>query len=225
MSRLIWDKKDYDVGLDRGVLYPDGGLGVVWNGLSSVQETPSSEEKTRYIDGVKTYRNRGRESFSGTIEAFTFPNPFPKRFGMSYRVKDKIHILYNVLVSPTGHDYRQLEIDPFSWSFSTKPVPIPGARISSHLIVDGSKAYSWTLSALEDILYGSESTSARLPLPDEVLNIFDINSILKVTDNGDGSFTVEGPDDVIVMLDSTTFQITWPSAVFIDEDSYTISSL
>jgi hypothetical protein len=200
--------------------------GVAWNGLSSIQESPSSEEQTRYIDGVKTHLRRGRDSFSGTIEAFTYPEPFPESFGMSYRVKDKIHILYNVLLGPSSFNYRQLDTEPFSWSFTTKPVAIiPSVRMSSHLIVDGSKAYSWTLAALEEVLYGSDSQTSRLPLPQEILNIFDINSILKVTDHGDGSFTVEGPDDVVVMLDLTTFQITWPSAVFIDEESYTISSL
>lgn len=225
ISRLTWDKRDYEAGLDRGVLYPKDGPGVAWNGLTSVQESPSSDTQTRYIDGVKTRVRQSPEVFSGAIEAFTYPEPFPKSFGLCYRVKDKIHLVYNVLVGPTGFNYQQLDTEPFSWDFSTKPIPVPGAEMSAHIVVDGSKAYSWTLSNLEDILYGSDSESPRLPLPEEVLNIFDINSILKVTDNGDGSFTVEGPDDVIQMLDSTTFQIDWPSAVYIDEVSYTLSSL
>lgn len=224
MARLVWDGRNYDTGLDRGVLYPTASPGVPWNGLTSVQDSPSSDIQVRYLDGVKTYRQL-QTTFAGTIEAFTYPEPLPKTFGMSYRVKDKIHIVYNVTLGPANINYRQLDTDPFSWSFSTKPVPVPGAKISSHLIVDGAKAYSWTLSALEDILYGSDANHPRLPLPDEVLNVFDINSILKVTDHGDGTFTVDGPDDVVIMLDATTFQITWPSAVYIDEDTYTISSL
>lgn len=225
ISRLTWNKRDYEAGLDRGVLYPKDGPGVAWNGLTSVQESPSSDTQTRYIDGVKTRVRQGLEIFSGTIEAFTYPNPFPKTFGLSYRVKDKIHLVYNVLLEPTGFNYQQSDTEPFSWGFSTKPIPVPGVAMSARLVVDGSKAYSWTLAVLEDILYGSDSGSPRLPLPQEVLDIFDVNSILKVTDNGDGSFTVEGPDDVIQMLDQTTFQITWTSAVYIDEDSYTLSSL
>lgn len=239
MSRLIWDKQDYEAGLDRGVFYSQDGSGEAWNGLTSVKESSSdSDEQAHYIDGVKTHRRRRLEDFSGTIEAFTYPDSFyedmltqrrPKSFGLSYRVKSgddyKIHLVYNALISPGGFSYKPFEAESFSWEFSTKPLPIPGGRlISAHLIVDTSKAYPWTVTAFENVLYGSESDVARLPFPSEVLDIFDVNSILKVTDNGDGSFTVEGPDDVIQMIDPTTFQITWPSAVYIDEDSYTLSS-
>jgi len=47
---------------------------------------------------------------------------------------------------------------------------------------------------------------------------------MTVTDNGDGTFTVEAPYDVIRMLDSETFEITSNNAVFIDDDTYTLSS-
>lgn len=235
MARLVWDERDYDTGLDRGVFYPPRGIGEAWNGLTSVQESPSdTDERTVYIDGIKAKRTQRVGEFSGSIEAFTYPHSFfedvlsqrrQKGFGLTYRVKDKIHLVYNVLAGPSSFNYQQSDSEPFSWSFTTMPIPVPGARMSAHLIVDATKAYSWTVTSLEDVLYGTESTTPRLPLPEEVLNIFDINSILKVTDNGDGSFTVEGPDDVIQMLDPTTFQITWPSAVYIDGESYTLTSL
>ena len=234
MTRLIWEDRGYEAGLDRGVFYPPNGVGEAWNGLTAVRESFDAEEQTRYIDGVKSRRARRTGEFSGTIQAFTYPDSFfddvlvqrrPKTFGLSYRVKDKIHLVYNVLVGPTSLNAQQTDTEPFSWDFTTLAIPIPDARMSAHLIVDEDKAYSWTLAAFEDILYGSESTSPRLPLPEEVLAIFDANSILKVIDNGDGSFTVEGPDDVIRMLDATTFEIDWPSAVYIDENSYILSSL
>lgn len=234
ISRLTWDDRDYEAGLERGVFYPRNGPGEAWNGLTSVQESSDEDEQVRYIDGIKSRRHRRMGEFSGTIEAFTYPDSFfenvltqrrQQGFGLSYRVKDKIHLVYNILVGPTSFDARYLDTEPFSWSFTTAPVQVPGARLSSHLVIDTVKAYPATVAALEDLLYGSDSISPQLPSPEEVLNVFDINSILKVTDNGDGSFTVEGPDDVIQMLDPTTFQITWPSAVYIDEDSYSISSL
>lgn len=113
----------------------------------------------------------------------------------------------------------------YSWLLSTIPVPLPEGGATSHLIVDPGLAYPSAVSSLEDILYGTDTTEARLPTPSEVLDVFEINSILRVVDNGDGSFTVTGPDDAITMVDSTTFQITWPSAVFIDSITYTIHSL
>lgn len=238
ITKLSWDNRNYESGLDRGVFYPKDGPGEAWNGLTSVNESPSSNEQTRYIDGVKTHYHHRSEDFSGTIETFSYPKSFYENvltqnrcesFGLSYRVDSdggyKIHLVYNVVVSPTSFDYRQSDTDSFSWVFTTRPLPIPGVRLSAHLIIDTSKAYSWTVAVLEDILYGSETEAARLPLPEEVLDIFEANSILQVIDHGDGTFTVNGPNSAIQMLDTTTFQITWPSAVYIDAVSYTISSL
>lgn len=237
---MTWDEgSPYETGVDRGVFYPNDGPAEPWNGLSSVKETPSSDTNTRYIDGVKTYIRHKPEDFSGTIEAFSHPESFyemvllqnrKKNFGLSYRVKNgddyKIHLIYNVLVMPSSFDYRQMtETDPFSWVLTTKPVAIPGAKASSHVVIDTSKANPQTVSSFEDILYGNEVEEARLPSPYEIVDIFEANSILLVVDHGDGSFTVTGPDEAIQMIDPTTFQISWPSVIYVDEVRYTISSM
>lgn len=231
ITRLTWDKiRDYELGLDRGVLYPTNGPGEPWNGLTSVTESLIDvDTQIGYLDGVKTNRRSRVGDFSGTIEAFTYPEPFPKTFGLSYRVNSamgyKIHLVYNVLVTPSSFNYQQSDTDSFSWDFTTKPIPIPDARLSAHLVVDGSQAYSWAVSALEEILYGNSIQEARLPLPAEVIDLFEVNSIVRVIDNGDGTFTVSGPDSIVKMVDETSFQINWPSAVYIDEATYTITSL
>lgn len=242
MTKLVWDDIDsrrYETGVDRGVYYPKDGSGEVWNGLTSVQESPSdSDEKPRYIDGIKVRSRRGLGEFSGSIEAFTYPPSFGDHlvmhqrrnvFDMSYRVmtKDfyKIHLVYNVLVSPTNDSYQHEEVSPFSWDFTTRPVAIPGSNLSAHLVIDTAKAYPETVTALEELLYGYDLGIAHMPTPDEVLTVFEENSLLRVIDNGDGSFTVTGPDSAILMIDATTFEITWDSAVMIDAVSYTISSL
>jgi hypothetical protein len=235
MTRLIWDARDHDIGLERGVLYLPNASGVAWSGLTSVNETPSnSGEQTRYIDGVMTDSHRRRDDFSGVIEAFTYPDSFfddvltqrrQPQFGLSYRTQNEIHLVYNMLVAPSSFNYQQMDTQSFSWAFTTTPIPIPGARSCAHLIVNAAKAYSWTVSALEDILYGSDSVSSRLPLPLEVLDIFESNSILRVVDNGDGTATITGPDEAIQALDATTYQITWPSVIQLDPVTYKISSL
>lgn len=252
MTRLEWGEnsdRSYDVGVDQGVLYPTSGFGVAWNGLVSVKEDSSeSESESYYIDGVK-YINRQRLGrFSATIEAFTYPYEFEeydgsldlltaqsrKSFDFSYRTRIgtsgyKIHLVYNAVVSPTTKDYASvsdtIEADLFTWEISTRPIPIPGVRPSAHVIIDTTKAHPWTVIELEDILYGNETTEPSLPSIDEVIAIFEGNAVLIVTDHGDGSFTVTGPESAIQMIDATTFQITWDSAVFIDTVSYTISSL
>lgn len=234
MTRLRWEDRNFEAGVDKGVFYPPDGPGEPWNGLVSVQETsPDWNGKVRYLDGQKTERP-GKEEFAGVIQAYTYPDSFHailltrrrhRTFGLSYRTKGKIHLVYNVLITPTNVVYLQDEGDPFNWGFTTTPVLVPGTRPSAHIVIDTGRTYAWTLEALEKVLYGSDEGNARLPLPQEVFDIFEQNSILKVTDNGDGTFTVEGPDSAIQMLDATTFQITWPSAIYIDEDTYTISSL
>lgn len=239
MTRLTWEDRNYSAGVDRGVFYPQNGPGEPWNGLVSVQElAPEMNGRNRYLDGEKNRQSLGQEEFSGVIQAFTYPDSFyavlltrkrTKTFGLSYRVNTqsgyKIHLVYNVLITPSTTIYLQDEAEPFNWGFTTIPVPVPGVRKSSHVVIDAAKTYSWTLAALENIIYGSDSAQPRLPMPEEIFNIFEDNSILKVTDNGDGTFTVDGPDSAIQMLDATTFEITWPSAVYLDPVTYTISSL
>jgi hypothetical protein len=47
----------------------------------------------------------------------------------------------------------------------------------------------------------------------------------EVTDNGDGTWTAVGDASYISMISADTFQITSSTAVPIDADTYTLSSL
>lgn len=47
---------------------------------------------------------------------------------------------------------------------------------------------------------------------------------IDITDNGDGTWTAEGPDELITMLDPTTFQIEGAAAEFLDADTYQIQT-
>lgn len=80
MSRLLWDKagdRRFEGGVDRGVLFTTGGLGVAWNGLTSVKEGPSGGETSGYyLDGLRYLNIQSREEMTGTIEAFTYPDEF-----------------------------------------------------------------------------------------------------------------------------------------------------
>lgn len=85
MTRLEWDKvgeRLYETGVDHGVLYPrdDAGeypLGVPWNGLTTVTESPTGAEATpQYADNIKYVNLVSAEEWGGTIEAFTYPDEF-----------------------------------------------------------------------------------------------------------------------------------------------------
>lgn len=159
-------------------------------------------------------------------------------FGLSYRTKVgndvtddlgyKIHLVYNALASPTSRSNKTLgeSNDPtdFSWSITTRPPAITAYKPMAHVVIDSRSTDPSILSLVEDVLYGTDTDPARIPAFAELIDIFDTISSLTIVDNGDGTWTATAPFDVIRMLDSTTFAITASTAVFIDDDSYTISS-
>lgn len=244
MTRLTWGERPYEVGVDRGVCYTPGGIGESWNGLTNVEESPSESSETRYQDGIKLPNRKTSESFSATIEAFTYPPSFEERLGLSgglisrrrqgffdfsYRIMTesgyKIHLVYNALATPTSYSYQQNDASPFSWDVTTRPRYMPSALPSAHIVVDSSLAYETVITQLEDILYGNDAFEPRMPTPEEVYAIFEENSILRVIDLGAGVFRITGPDDAVITLDANTSRVTWPSVIQLDTDTYSISSL
>lgn len=242
--RVVWaDAHLYSQGVSNGVLYPQNSPGVPWNGLVSVSEAGDSAPTARYFDGLKYTDEFKLGTYAGTISAFTYPDEFepcigldngitaqPRQsFGFTYRDTREIHLVYDATVSPSSDQYVSLadSISPvaFAWDFSTFPVEIPFGRPTSHLVVVTDFADVEALAALEDILYGDDSNNPSLPDPATVYELFESNTLLRITDNGDGTWTADGPDSAITMLDSSTFQIDWPSALFIDAGSYQIYSL
>lgn len=85
MSKIIWDNTGehlYETGVDHGVLYiqdKNGAypMGVAWNGLTAVTESPSGAESTPlYADNIKYLNLVSAEEFGATIEAYTYPVEF-----------------------------------------------------------------------------------------------------------------------------------------------------
>lgn len=140
----------------------------------------------------------------------------------------KIHIVYNALASPSTRDHKTRtdtgSLDDFSWKITTCPPAITGYTRTSHFIVDSRFTDPSVMSAIEDKLYGTDTDAPALPTVDELIAFYDVIAGLVITDNGDGTWTATAPNDVIRMLDDTTFEITSSTANFIDADSYTISS-
>ncbi len=115
MAALVWDKESerlYETGVDHGVLYVKDsngnyGTGVVWNGLTAVNESPEGgEPNPLWADNIKYLNLMSAEEFGGSIEAYTYPDEFMecdgtkqlvagvyvgqqsrKEFGLCYRTK------------------------------------------------------------------------------------------------------------------------------------------
>lgn len=115
-----------------------------------------------------------------------------KIFGLSYRTilgndvdsNDygyKLHLVYGCLASVSEKGYTSVNDSPepiaMSWEFSTTPVEITqtieGKKLkpTAILTLDSTKVDAGKMKALEEILYGSEETEPRLPLPDEVITL------------------------------------------------------
>lgn len=158
MSKLEWDKagnRKYENGVDHGVLYTKKTVGdttkwvgVAWDGLTSVAESPEGGDKTDlWADNIKYGSMRAYESFGGTIEAYTYPNEFAKcngevslvegvtigqqdreMFRFSYRSNQgsdesdnigyKIHLVYNATCSPSERTFETINDSPDAITFS-----------------------------------------------------------------------------------------------------------
>ena len=166
MAKLTWDgagERRFETGVDHGVLYvaaENGGWerGVAWNGLTAVTESPSGAEPNKqYADNIVYLNLVSAEEFSGTIEAFTYPNEFApcdglaepadgltigqqerKSFSLAYRTKVgndlqgqnygyKIHLVYGLTAAPSEKAYQTVNDSPEAITFSWEVSSIPVA--------------------------------------------------------------------------------------------------
>lgn len=115
-----------------------------------------------------------------------------KRFGFSYRSKIgstfneeegyKINLVYGATSSPSEKARNTVNESPeaatFTFEFSTVPIVVEGFRPIAHLVIDSTKVDKDALIEFEKVLYGTDGadgnpgTDARLPLPEEVAEMF-----------------------------------------------------
>lgn len=122
------------------------------------------------------------------VEGVAIGQQSRKTFGMSYVTTvgndiqnnsygRKIHLIYGALASPSEKGYATINDSPeaitFSWELKTTPVAVSGFKPTASLVIDSTKVSEEGMKAIEDVLYGTESTEARLPLPDEVKSIIE----------------------------------------------------
>lgn len=219
--KLEWNavgEKKYETGVKNGVLYvfdqvsdsnkAGYGAGVVWNGLTQVNETPSGAEKTSlWADDGKYINLVSAEEFGCTIECYAYPDEFMecdgsatvsgiagmiagqqdrKTFGFSYvttmgndtksnQYGEKLHIVYGCLAAPSEKSYSTVNDSPeavtFSYDISTTPINVSGLKPTSLITIDSTKVGAAAYKAVQEALYGTESTDAKLPTPDEIAAI------------------------------------------------------
>lgn len=164
-----------------------------------------------------------------------------KSFNLSYRTRIgndiegiehgyKIHILYNIIATPDSVGFTTLTdsgVQPieFSWSLTGIPVKINKFRPAVHISLDSTKTEPYIIQILEDKLYGTETTVPSLPSVQEVSELFGYQGALIIIDFGDGSWmAIDESNAYITMINATTFQINDVNAVYLDPETYEISS-
>lgn len=109
-----------------------------------------------------------------------------KQFGLCYRTTlgndvngndhgYKLHLIYGAKASPSERAYATINDSPeaitFSWELTTTPVNVSGHKPTANLVINSTKVSSAAMTALEKVLYGDTTNEARLPLPDEIVQI------------------------------------------------------
>lgn len=245
MTRLEWGVGPpmYDQGVDRGVLYLDG-TAVPWNGLVSVDEAATgSVDIEHYFDGNRIHISQETGDFEARVSAFTYPDVFAEyngysernlyqRFGFAYRTQHgldahKLHLVYNVLVRDDARAWRTLAERPdpslFNWDIYAAAEKIPGASPAARLTMEAPRDES-VLAAIEDILYGTDTTEPRMPDPAEIIELYEAATILRITYNNDGTYTATGPDSMVRILADGVFEIEAPTAFLVNQDIFTVNS-
>ena len=180
----------------KGVVW--NGLTAVTESPSGAEATPLYADNIKYLNlmsaeefGATVEAYTYPEEFAACngeaalVEGVTIGQQKRTPFGMSYQTKIgndvdselgyKIHLLYGAQAAPSEKAYATVNDSPeaitFSWEVTTTPVEVEGFKPTATVVIDSTKVDAEKLAALEAILYGSEDQEARLPLPNEVLQI------------------------------------------------------
>lgn len=164
----------------------------------------------------------------------------PQDFSLSYRTRlgddldstdrgYKIHILYNLVADADAISFESISnpLKPveFAWALTGTPPPLTGYRPTVHISIDSTLFDQESLQAIEDILYGTDTTVPRLPSIEEISQFIELLGALIIVDNGDGTWSaIDVGDAYITMLDPDTFQIDNADATYLNATTYKIST-
>jgi len=214
MTKLRWDQvgeRLYEAGVDRGVLYLADNSGVVWNGLTSVEEDMSDDSSEPvYFDGVKVNDNPSTGDFSATLSAITYPDEFEKYEGVE-EISDGVFV-DGQSAKLFGLSFRTLvgnDIDGLDHGYKVHLVynltAVPGNKTRSTFSDITSPAeFTWQLSGVPMSASGYRPTAHIMLdsrfLPADVIEA--IEALLYGTDGSDtttlifdgGTPTASGPD-------------------------------
>jgi hypothetical protein len=210
------------------------GLTTVTESPSGAESSPQYADNIKYLNLISaeefgatieafTYPDEFAECDGTAVPSpgVTLGQQGRKQFGLCYRTRlgndtegtdhgYKLHLVYGAQAAPSEKAYGTINDSPeaisFSWEVTTSPVPVAGYKPTALMTIDSTTVDASDLSDLEDILYGSASVDARLPLPAEVISLFGgANAPVRLTGANAPSYN---PATHVVTLPTVT-GVTW----------------
>lgn len=150
--------------------------------LFSVEEFGAELEAFTYPDEFSQF-----DGLSTPSPGLSIGQQGRRSFGLSYRSRVgndvegsdfgyKLHLIYGATASPSDKAYGTINDTPdaiaFKWALSTQPVPVPGLKPTSFIVIDSTKVDAAALADLERQLYGDVAVNPVLPLPGAVIALF-----------------------------------------------------
>lgn len=183
---------------DKGVSW--NGLTAVTEKPSGAEATDLYADDTKYLSLLSTETFGATiEAYTypddfgecdGTAEVakgITIGQQARKVFGLCYRTAVgndvdgndhgyKLHLIWGAKATPSEKAYSSINDSPeaitLSWEINTTPITVDGHKPTASMIIDSTKVDKQKLASFENILYGSESSEAKLPTPAEVIAHF-----------------------------------------------------
>lgn len=185
--------KDYDGGVAWN------GLISISESPSGAESNPQYADNIKYLDirsaeefaatiEAFTYPKEF-EACDGTAslgDGVTIGQQKRDMFGLSYKTLKgndtdgidhgyKLHLIYGGSAAPSEKGYQTINDSPeaitFSWEVTTTPVPVKGYKPTAALTIDSTEVEAAKLTAIEEILHGTDLVEPRLPLPEEIATI------------------------------------------------------
>lgn len=169
-------------GAEPSAIYADN---IKYLNLMSEEEFAATIEAYTYPDEFKEYIGEVEIAVGATIG-----QQGRKPFGLVYRTlisNDeegrehgyKIHLIFSCMASTSERNNTTItdtpEVVGHSWEISTTPIDVEGFKPTAKITLDSTKfakaGLSNVLKAIEDILFGTDKTNAKLPYPYELVNI------------------------------------------------------
>jgi len=175
------------------------GLTAVTESPSGAEATPLYADDMKYVVlysaeefGATVEAYTYPEEFeqcdgsASLAEGVSIGQQLRKSFGLVYKtvvgndVKGqelgyKIHIIYGAKAAPSEKAFATINDSPeavtFSWELSTIAVPANGFKPTATMVFDSTKMEPEKLAIIEEALFGSEAEEAKLPLPDEIMQM------------------------------------------------------